>query len=312
MSNIIGVDIGGTNVDIGVVTENYEVLDYNRFKTTKDSVEALIDNICSTVIPLAEVYGCKTIGIGSPGRTADNRTIIRAGNIPYKNTPLADIVESKTGLEVYLDNDASCALYGEKFAGAGKDVSNMVVITIGTGIGGGIMIDRKTYHGANNRAGEIGHFIIDINGRSCSCGLHGCFEQYASVKAFVTMAKIAAVQNKGSILFQMAGGNPENIGGRLPFRAMYLGCDVSKKVIEEYIYYLACGINSLNKIFQPDVFVLTGGLVNEGPVITDMLKPHLLSDVNVKISPLNGKAGLIGAALIKKERESYAFPCENV
>ncbi|NLN55038.1 MAG: ROK family protein [Clostridiales bacterium] len=312
MNNIIGVDIGGTNVDMGVVREDYEVIEYTRFKTKKDSVSKLLEDICSVVIPLAEKYDCKVIGIGSPGRTADNRTIIRSGNIPYDNTPVVDIVAERTGLEVYLDNDASCALYGEKFAGAGRDVSNMIVITIGTGIGGGIMIDRKTYHGYNNRAGEIGHFIIDINGRPCSCGLHGCFEQYASVKAFITRAKIAAVQNKNSILFKMAGGNIENLGGRLPFRAMALGCEVSEKVIEEYIYYLACGINSLSKIFQPDLFVLTGGLTNEGEIITDMLKPHLLDGVEVKISPLKGKAGLIGAALIKKERESYALPLEKV
>ncbi|MDD4124589.1 MAG: ROK family protein [Eubacteriales bacterium] len=312
MNNLIGVDIGGTNVDIGVVSEDYKVLEYTKFKTNKASVSAMLGDICNTIIPLAKQYGCEIIGIGSPGRTVDNRRILRAGNIPYDNTPVADIIESRTGKRVYLDNDASCALYGEKFAGAGRDVSNMIVITIGTGIGGGIMIDRKTYHGTNNRAGELGHFIMDINGRACSCGLHGCFEQYASVKAFVILARKAAVENKGSLLFEMAQGKPENIGGRLPFRAMYLGCEISKKVIDEYIYYLACGINSLAKIFQPDLFVLTGGLINEGSIITDLLSPRLLEGVNVKISPLNGKAGLIGAALIKKERESYCLSCEKV
>ncbi len=312
MNNIIGVDIGGTNVDIGVVSEDYSVLEYVKFKTNRSSADAMLGDICNTLIPLTEKYGCEIIGVGSPGRTDDNRTISSAGNIPYDNTPVADIIEAKTGCRVYLDNDASCALYGEKFAGAGRNVSDMIVITVGTGIGGGIMIDRKTYHGSDNRAGEIGHFIIDIHGAPCSCGLRGCFEQYASVKAFVALAKKAAFENKNSLLYEMAQGKAENIGGRLPFRAMYLGCGVSKSVIDEYIYNLACGINSLAKIFRPDIFVLTGGLINEGAIITDLLASRLLPGVNVKISPLNGKAGLIGAALIKKERESYSFPCVKV
>ncbi len=307
-SVVIGVDIGGTNIDIGVVDKSFTVHSHTRFKTDKTSPQKMLGDICSSVSRLLKHLdetgvSCEYIGVGSPGRTSDNRTIIRAGNIPYKNTPVAEIIENFTNKEVYLDNDASCALYAEKHAGAGKNVSDMIVMTIGTGIGGGIMINRKSYHGHNNRAGEIGHFIMDKNGPPCPCGLYGCFEKYASVTAFVEAARKEAEARPESLLFELAGGNPENIGGRTPFKAMYAGCEVSKGIIEKYIKNLAGGINSLNKIFQPQIFVLTGGLTNEGEIITSMLKPHLLPEVTAVLSPLGGKAGIVGASLIKKERE---------
>ena len=310
----IGVDIGGTNIKIGVIGENYDVKEYIKFKTNKNDVDAMLGSVCDVVNSLKRKYVIDHVGIGSPGRIEDNRTVIEAGNICYDNTPCADIVERATGLETYLDNDANCALYGEKFAGAGRNVSDMIVLTIGTGVGGGIMIGRKCYRGHNGRAGELGHFIMDVNGgEPCSCGLHGCFEQYASVTAFVKAARAAAESHHESILYEMAEGDVKKIGGRLLFKAMYRGCEVSRKVIEEYIYYLACGVNSLAKIFQPEIFVLTGGIMNEGEIITDMLSPHLMPYVNCTLSPLFGKAGLIGAALIKKERSDQKFlPLQNV
>lgn len=312
MRNVVGIDIGGTNIDIGVVGKNYAVYEHIKLKTDPQKVDVFVDKICDAAASLADKYGCDAIGVGTPGRTYDNRVVISAGNIAYKNTPLAEIIEKRTGRDVYLDNDASCALYGEKFAGAGKNARHMVVLTIGTGIGGGIMIDRACYHGTDNRAGELGHFIMDINGEPCACGLRGCFEKHASVRAFVEQARKAAAENPSSLLYRLARGNTENIGGRLPFIALEQGCAVSKSVVDQYIYYLASGINSLAKIFRPELFVLTGGLINEGDIITRLLKPHLLEGVTAVLSPLKGKAGLIGAALIKTERESYAFPAVNV
>ena len=303
-TDLLGVDIGGTNIKIGVIGAGYEVKEYVKFKTNKDDVDSMLQSIANVVNGLKSKYNFEYIGVGSPGRIEDNRTVIEAGNISYDNTPCADILEKATSLPVYLDNDANCALYGEKFAGAGKDVSDMVVLTIGTGIGGGIMIGRKCYRGHNGRAGELGHFIMDLNGEPCSCGLHGCFEQYASVTAFVKAARDAADKNRASILYEMSHGDLSKIGGRLPFKAMYRGCELSGKIIEQYIYYLACGINSISKMLQPEILVLTGGIMNEGEIITDMLAPHLMPYVNCVLSPLGGKAGLIGAALIKKERES--------
>ncbi len=303
MSKLIGVDIGGTNVKIGVIDENYNVIEYIKFKTNKHDIDAMLSDVCVTVNTLKNRFDVESVGVGSPGRICDGRTVTEAGNLPYDNTPVADIIESRTGIKTYLDNDANCALYGEKYAGKGRDVNDLILLTIGTGVGGGIMIGKQCYRGHNNRAGELGHFIIDMNGRPCSCGNRGCLEQYASVTAFVASARKAASENPDSILMQMADGEISNIGGRLPFKAMYRGCEVSKKVIDEYILHLAYGINSLCKIFMPEAFVLTGGLINEGEIITDLLSPYLLPEVNCFISPLFGKAGLIGAALIKKEKE---------
>ncbi len=305
-TDLLGVDIGGTNIKIGVIDGSYNVKDFIKFKTEKDDVDAMLSSICDVICDLKDKYGFSEVGVGSPGRIEDNRTVIEAGNISYDNTPCADIIERKTGLTVYLDNDANCALYGEKFAGAGKDVSDMLVLTIGTGVGGGIMIGRKCYRGHNGRAGELGHFIMDINGEPCSCGLRGCFEQYASVTAFMKAARKAAAEHKESILYEIVGGDLSKIGGRTPFYAMYQGCCVSQKVIEEYICHLSDGINSLAKMFQPEIIVLTGGIINEGQIIADMLAPHLMPFANCVLSPLSGNAGLIGAALIKRERETAA------
>ena len=302
-TDLLGVDIGGTNVKIGVIDSEYNVKEFIKFKTEKDDVDAMLGSICGVIRDLSQKYSFDFVGVGSPGRIEDNRTVIEAGNIAYDNTPCADIIEQKTGLPVYLDNDANCALYGEKFAGAGKNISDMLVLTIGTGVGGGIMIGRKCYRGHNGRAGELGHFIMDISGEPCSCGLRGCFEQFASVTAFVKAARKAAGEHKDSILYEMAQGDPSRIGGRLPFYAMYRGCEVARGVIDEYIRHLADGINSLAKMFQPEMIVLTGGIMNEGPIITQMLAPHFMPFVNCTLSPLHGNAGLIGAALIKRERE---------
>lgn len=301
MSDFIGVDIGGTNVKIGVLSSDYKVKEYIKFKTNKTDIYAMLDEICDVINIQKKTYDFEYIGVGSPGRIYNHRTVVEAGNLSYDNTHVADIIESKCNMSVFLDNDANCALYGEKLAGAGRDVDDMIVITIGTGVGGGIMINRSPYHGYNDRAGELGHFIININGKPCSCGLHGCFEQYASVTAFTALARQKAQENPNCLLCKMVDGDIIQIGGRQPFKAMYRGCEVSKQIIDEYIYNLACGINSLCKIFMPQIFVLTGGLINEGSIITDLLQKHLLPEVNCIISPLDGKAGLIGAALLKKE-----------
>ncbi|MBO7666693.1 MAG: ROK family protein, partial [Clostridia bacterium] len=155
-TDLLGVDIGGTNVKIGVIDSEYNVKEFIKFKTEKDDVDAMLGSICGVIRDLSQKYSFDFVGVGSPGRIEDNRTVIEAGNIAYDNTPCADIIEQKTGLPVYLDNDANCALYGEKFAGAGKNISDMLVLTIGTGVGGGIMIGRKCYRGHNGRAGELG------------------------------------------------------------------------------------------------------------------------------------------------------------
>ena len=161
----IGVDIGGTNIKIGVIGENYDVKEYIKFKTNKNDVDAMLGSVCDVVNSLKRKYIIDHVGIGSPGRIEDNRTVIEAGNICYDNTPCADIVERATGLETYLDNDANCALYGEKFAGAGRNVSDMIVLTIGTGVGGGYVKSGKIFHGFNFAGAELGHIVIDTNGQ---------------------------------------------------------------------------------------------------------------------------------------------------
>lgn len=194
-----------------------------------------------------------------------------------------------------LNNNGSCALIGEKTAGASKDIADSLIITLGTGIGGAILIDNRVVRGHNNRAGELGHFVINMNGKECECGLRGCFERYASATALIEQTIDAVKQHPQSILAECA---KSGIDGTTAFYAARAGCEVARKVTEEYGRYIAIGINSLVYIFQPQMIVLAGGIANEGENLLSLVRPHLLNPSVLTVTTLKGNGGIIGAALL--------------
>ncbi len=296
----IGVDIGGMSVKLGVVDDRNNVVEKHRFPTGEGcTAEGIIENIISHCRFLMESYPVEMIGIGSPGRVdSEKGIVIRAGNLPFENEPIALKVSQALGLPTFIENDGSCALIGERATGACAGCTDAVILTIGTGIGGAIALNDHLVRGYKCGAGELGHFVIDRNGEQCTCGLKGCFEQYASATALLEQTEKAVNDNPDSLLAEIA---KDGIDGKTIFVAVERGCEVAKSVLTEYGNILSDGINSLVHIFQPQMVVLSGGVANEGEKLLTYIRPNLFPDVKVATTILGGNGGIIGASLLGTE-----------
>lgn len=293
----LGIDIGGTGVKLGVIDDTYTILEQTKIPTLADRpTEAIIADIAAAAEPLIKAYGPVTVGIGSPGAIHPKEgTVLQAGNLPFRNVPLARLLEEMLGLPTFLDNDANCALIAEVTAGVCKGCQDALILTIGTGIGGAILIGGRIYYGHNFLAGELGHFTVQYNGHPCGCGRRGCFEQYASATALIRQTSEAIAANPESILAQEGAAG---VDGRTVFAALEKGCPVADRVLQTYTGYLAEGLNSLTYIFQPQKIALAGGVAMAGDVLMDRLQPMLIPRANVAISTLKGTSGILGAAML--------------
>lgn len=300
MSYRIGVDIGGTSVKLGVVGEDYKIIEKLRFPTGEDCTsDSIVNGVIDNCRLLIEKYNIEAIGIGSAGRIDSvNGIVITAGNLPFRNEPVVAKVQAALGLPAFIDNDGTCALIGEKTAGACKGYNDSVIITIGTGIGGAILIGDRVVRGHNNRAGELGHFVIDRNGLECECGLHGCFEQYASATALIETTEAAIKANPESILAKLG---KDGVNGKTAFDAKEQGCPIATALLEEYGRILADGLNSLIHIFQPEIIAISGGVSRQGDSLLAIVRPHLFPECKVVTSSLLGDGGIIGASLLGTE-----------
>jgi len=293
----MGIDIGGTDVKIGVIDERFQVVDFVKIPTMAHRPwEQILQDIADAIRPLAEKHHPLSIGIGSPGRVNPKEGIvIRAGNLSFRNVPIVQYFADAFHLPVALENDANCALIAEMKAGVCRGYTDALMITLGTGVGGAIYVNDQLYSGYNFRAGELGHFVVQMHGHPCPCGQNGCFEQYASASALIRDTKTAIEEFPDSLLARLG---KEGVDGRIPFLAAKQHCPVGEKVVAQYIDYLATGLNGLQYIFQPQCIALAGGVAKQGDHLLELLRPRLLPDVNVKISSLSGHGGLIGAALL--------------
>lgn len=237
------------------------------------------------------------IGVGVPGFVKSG--FVWADNLEFDNYNLKKALEDKLSLPVYIDNDANCAAMGEKIAGAGKGYDNMLMVTLGTGIGGGIIIDGKIYRGRAN-AGEIGHISIDPNGEKCPfCGGRGCWEKYASVGALVKKANAAAKENPDSLLAKKIKEAGE-CNGKIIFEAEEEGCEVAGELVDYFYDRISMGIKSLGFIFDPEIIVLGGAVSKRGDKLLEPLAKLLPSNIKIATSMLGNNAGIIGAANIRK------------
>lgn len=310
----IGVDLGGTNIAVGLVNENYEIKVKKSLPTGAERApEAIVDDIaklCFDVcadagIEISEVAG---IGIASPG-IADTATgIVKyTNNLPFKNFHIADLLRDRTGVErIRIANDANVAALGEAVAGAAKGSRNSVMITLGTGVGGGIIIDGKVYSGFNAAGGELGHIVIEKDGVQCTCGRRGCWETYSSATALVRMTKekIEECRESGRDSLMLSA---ERISGRTACDAMRQGDEAAREVYDKYVSYLATGLTNIVNIFQPEVISLGGGVSNEGQSLIDSLLPLVRKEqygsgfvpsTEIRIAELKNDAGIIGAAAL--------------
>ncbi|MGM9624110.1 MAG: ROK family protein [Eubacteriales bacterium] len=312
----IGIDLGGTNIAAGIVNENYEIIRKDSVPTGADRPgEEIVKDMAALCKKLIADEGLteadiEYIGIATPG-TADSDTgvVVYANNLPFLDFPIADLLKKYIGIErILIENDANAAAKGEAVAGAAKGYANSVMITLGTGVGGGIIIDNKVYSGFNHAGAELGHIVIEHNGVPCSCGRKGCWEAYSSATALIRMTreKIAS-EGHATKMWDMIEGNLDNVSGRTAFNAAREGDKAGREVVDQYIDYLACGLASIINIFQPEVLSIGGGISNEKDnlliPVKERIKGETYSRDNIKatdirIATLRNDAGIIGAAVL--------------
>jgi len=312
----IGIDLGGTNIAAGIVDENGSIVRKGSVPTGRTRAsEAIVEDMCALVKQLMEEAGLKedqihSIGIGSPGAPdRKNGIIIYNNNLGFRNVPIRDLFQKHFNLPVYLENDANCAAIAESVAGAAKGDPYAVVITIGTGIGGGVIIDNKLYIGFNGAGGELGHVVIQMNGEACTCGRKGCWEAYSSATALIRQTIRAAEENPQSAIHKLVNGDLSKINAKTAFDAARLGDETGKKVVDQYIEMLAEGLANMINIFQPNVVVLGGGVSKEGEYLLAPLREKLkgrtycaegLENPRLVAAQMGNDAGIVGAAFISR------------
>lgn len=312
----LGVDLGGTNIKVGLVDKDLKIISKNKLPTRAQRTACeIVDDIailCRSLIEENNITfdDIEYIGIAAPGSVDPKLGIIRyANNIKMDNFPIAEELKKRLPVKkVLLENDANAAALAEVKAGAGRGYTDLVMITLGTGVGGGIVIDGKLYSGFNYSGAELGHTVIEFGGRPCTCGRLGCFETYSSATGLINMTKEKMIEYVDSIMWDLVDDNLENVDGRTAFEAARKGDIAGKKVVATYIKYLACGLTNIVNIFQPQVLCIGGGVCGEGDYL---LKP-LIQTVRrceygaatqtnfsqIKIAELGNDAGIIGAAAL--------------
>lgn len=310
----IGVDLGGTNISVGVVDNDFNIIGRGKMKTNAPRpAEEIFADIAKAIELAVDDAGINmdlisVIGVGTPGSVNDETGYIDySNNLKFDMVPAKEMLESITGKPCFFANDASCAALGELYAGAGKGHKNLVAVTLGTGVGSGIVIDGKVFRGANSAGGEIGHTVINVNGEPCNCGRNGCWERYASATALISQTKVAMEEYTDSKMWNCAGGKLENVSGRTAFDAMRMGDEIAKDVVDKYIYYVAVGVINIINVYQPDVLCIGGGICNEGETLLAPIRKYCEEERYSKYAKkqtyickaeLGNDAGVIGAAML--------------
>lgn len=309
----IGIDLGGTNIKVGVVDGDYNIVGKSNIKTnlprpSEEIAESIVEGVkfaCADAgISVSDV---NSIGIGTPGVANRNTgVVLYSCNLGFNNFGLGEILSQKLGTQVFVENDANAAAFGEVVNGAGKGYNNVVVVTLGTGVGGGIIIDGKIYTGFNFCGGELGHTVIEYNGRQCGCGRKGCFEAYSSATALINMTKEAMEANRDSKMWELAG-SLEQVDGKTAFDGMRAGDKAAIDVVNMYINYLGCGLVNIVNTFQPEILLIGGGICKEGENLTNPLNEYIKREsycidpqrsTKLGIAKLGNDAGIIGAAYL--------------
>lgn len=310
----IGVDVGGTKVAAGVVDEAGSILARTRRPTPSASPADVEDVIADCVAELRAGHEVGAVGIGAAGFIdADRSRVLVAPNLSWRDEPLRDAVAARTGLPVVVENDANAAAWAEHRFGAGRGEAHLVVVTVGTGIGGGIVLDGRLYRGRYGIGAEFGHMQVVTGGRRCGCGQSGCWEQYCSGRALLHEAReIADVQRGyGARLLELGEGRPEGIEAREVTAAAREGDPAALDCFEEVGGWLGQGLADLAAVLDPGLFVVGGGVADAGELLLDparrryaerltgtRFRPH----AEIRRAELGNDAGLVGAADLARQR----------
>ena len=312
----LGIDLGGTNIVAGVVDKKYKIVAKASCKTAVPRPES---EICDSMAEVAKkavekakltMDDIESVGIGVPGAVNPKTGVIEySANLFFHNWEVVEMMEERLGKKVHIENDANAAALGEYLAGSAKGARNAVAITLGTGVGGGIIIDGKIYSGSNFAGAELGHMVIVKDGKECACGRRGCWETYASATGLInlTKQKILSEKLEFSYMLKLCDGDINKVNGRTAFDAMRDGDPTAKSVVEEYISYLSCGLVNIINIFQPDVLCIGGGISNEGENLLGPVRSYVERERYTKHNDkqtvickctLGNDAGIIGAAYL--------------
>ena len=309
----IGIDIGGTSIKGAGITKEGKVLKVFSMPVVKgDSQDATINKLIEAInnyikeqdFKKEEILG---IGLGVPGVMDTKAGVITySNNLQWYDLPIVDLIEKGTGLKVKITNDANAAALGEAKYGAGKKYKNIIMITLGTGVGGGIIIDGKIFEGNLGKGAELGHSVLVLDGEQCSCGRKGCFEAYASATALIRDTKRAMDKNKKSKCWEIS----EKLGkvdARVAFEAERAGDEVGHQLVENYVKYLGEGCLNYFNIFRPEALILSGGIANEGEYLLSRLRKYFedrnygfqgTPKVDLLVSELGYDSGKIGAGAL--------------
>lgn len=314
----IGIDLGGTNIAAAVVGNDYKIVKKMSVSTgadrgadkIMDDMAELCRNVCrETGITLSDV---ESIGIASPGvANHDDGVIEYACNLPFRQFPICKELGDRLGFSnIHVENDANAAAWGEAVAGAARGTKNSVMITLGTGVGGGVIIDGKVYSGFNYAGAELGHIVIQVGGRQCGCGRRGCWEAYSSATGLINMTREKLDECARSERVTVLPSLVEKYGkvnGRVAFEGMRMGDEASNEIVYEYLKYLESGLASIINIFQPEVLSIGGGISGEGDALIEKILPTVRGEqygigftslTKVCIAELGNDAGIIGAAAL--------------
>lgn len=307
----VGIDLGGTNIAAAVVDENGKI--YGRAKK-KTNAPRPYTEICADMAECArecvQASGMtfdqiESVGVGSPGSINKEEGIVEfANNLDFHNAPIGACLGEMLGKKIYLENDANAAAWGEYVAGSGKDVKSLVMITLGTGVGGGIIENGRLVTGAWGRGAELGHTVIMAGGEPCNCGRKGCLEAYTSATALIRQTKKAMEQNPKSELWKAVNGDINAVNGKTPFLA---NDEVAKNVVSTYLSYLAEGVLDVINLLQPEIIAIGGGISHEGEGVLIPLREKVMEQsytrfsekqTKIVLATLGNDAGIIGAGLL--------------
>lgn len=308
----IGIDLGGTNIKIGIVNEENKIVAKTSLPTFAERpYQQILEDMGLAALHLLEdndilLEECVSVGVGCPGIVdAKTGVVVYSNNIVWKDVPVVQELGKYINLPIAVSNDANCAALGEVLAGAAKDCQNAVLLTLGTGVGSGIIIEGKIFEGGYFGGAEFGHTVIVSDGEECTCGRKGCFEAYASATALIRDTKRAILDNPNCLMNRLRQNNLDKVNGQLAFEAMKQGDEVAKVVVENYMKYLSIGIANLINIFRPDKVLIGGGVCNQGKLLTEAINEYIRENCfggamvfvpEVQVAELGNDAGIIGAA----------------
>ncbi|MBE6544182.1 MAG: ROK family protein [Ruminococcaceae bacterium] len=311
----LGIDFGGTNIAVGLVDSDMKIIEKKSRPTMRGrDVDLMVIDMAEICNELLEsnsltLNDVESIGIASPGTinsmTGEVESYHAMGMVNY---PMKAKLAKALGYDnIKLANDANAAAYGEALAGAAKGASEAIMITLGTGVGGGLILGGKIYEGFNFSAAELGHTVIIKDGEPCPCGRKGCWEQYASATGLIRQTKKAMNDNPKSLLWQVCGGDIEKVNGKTVFDARDLGDEVAQSVIDNYFELLALGLTNMVNIFQPQILCIGGGICGQGEALRKPIEDLVMAEQYAKSTPnktkiviaeLGNDAGIIGAAML--------------